>query len=156
MRGLYKIPWNSSIVIIIPEWWLKPSKTKTNIYIYGSKLAQSFSKTTKSRHSLYDAPLISGLYSRLALKHGGRVGESRREGHFSFNGENSFYCEVKESCSFPSLHFCWLLLNKISVPVQTVAGRSFSQRTMCRANYYLVYSCVTYSWTSFSTLILSL
>ena len=31
------------------------------IYIYGSKLAQSFSsndKTTKSRHSLYDAPLI--------------------------------------------------------------------------------------------------
>lgn len=90
------------------------------IYIYGSKLAQSFSsndKTTKSRHSLYDAPLISGLYSRLALKHGGRVGESRREGHFSFNGENSFYCEVKESCSFPSLHFCWLLLNKISVPV---------------------------------------
>ena len=49
------------------------------IYIYGSKLAQSFSsndKTTKSRHSLYDAPLISGLYSRLALKHGGRVGEA--------------------------------------------------------------------------------
>ena len=82
------------------------------IYIYGSKLAQSFSKTTKSRHSLYDAPLISGLYSRLALKHGGRVGESRREGHFSFNGENSFYCEVKESCSFPSLHFVGNYLTK--------------------------------------------
>ena len=82
------------------------------IYIYGSKLAQSFSKTTKSRHSLYDAPLISGLYSRLALKHGGRVGESRREGHFSFNGENYFYCEVKESCSFPSLHFVGNYLTK--------------------------------------------
>ena len=40
---------------------------------------RSNDKTTKSRHSLYDAPLISGLYSRLALKHGGRVGESRRE-----------------------------------------------------------------------------
>lgn len=89
------------------------------IYIYMalSWHNRSNDKTTKSRDSLYDAPLISGLYSRLALKHGGRVGESRREGHFSFNGENSFYCEVKESCSFPSLHFCWELLNKISVPV---------------------------------------
>ena len=37
---------------------------------------RSNDKTTKSRHSLYDAPLISGLYSRLALKHGGRVGEA--------------------------------------------------------------------------------
>ena len=49
--------------------------------------------------------MISGLYSRLALKHGGRVGESRRQGHFSFNGENSFCCEVKKVAVFPACIF---------------------------------------------------
>lgn len=140
MRGLYKIPWNSSIVIIIPEWWLKPSKTKTNIYIYMVlswhnrlvRMTKQQSHVILYMTHLWSAACIQGSLWNMAGE-SARAGESRREGHFSFNGENSFYCEVKESCSFPSLHFCWLLLNKISVPVQTVAGRSFSQRTMCRA-----------------------
>ena len=131
------------------------------IYIYGSKLAQSFEwQNNKVTPFFIWRTFDQRLVFKARFETWRESRRSRREGHFSFNGENYFYCEVKESCSFPSLHFCWELLNKISVPVhwlQTVAGRSFSQRTIvpCK-NYYLVYSCVTYSRTSFSTLILSL